>query len=65
MSNPQAPETVTRAAESVTLKLTVGASQNAHATPTSGTGLPPFAAVKHLLSDKPLRRPNRTRPLDR
>lgn len=24
-----------------------------------------FEKVRHLLSDKPLRRPNRTRPLDR
>ena len=31
---------------------------------TSGTSLCTFDAVKNLLSDKPLRRPNRTRPID-
>jgi len=30
---------------------------------TSGTALYDFDAVKGLLSDKPLRRPNRTRPV--
>lgn len=31
---------------------------------TTGTSNPPFEQIKHLLSDRPLRRPNRTKPLD-
>lgn len=32
--------------------------------PTSASTVPSFDAIKHLLSSKPLRRPNRTRPID-
>lgn len=31
---------------------------------TSSSALVSFESVKHLFSDKPLRRPSRTRPLD-
>lgn len=34
------------------------------ATPTVGSAVLDFDKMKNLLSDKPLRRPNRTRPLD-
>ncbi len=39
----------------------VGASSNARAETLSAT--PPFETVRHLLSKKPLKRPNRLRPI--
>lgn len=31
---------------------------------TNRTSMAPFSKMKHLLSDRPLRRPNRTRPIE-
>jgi hypothetical protein len=33
--------------------------------PTLYTDTPPFERISHLLSDRPSRRPNRTRPVER
>lgn len=62
--NQEAQNTITIPGKSFSFQL--GSPQNAtsRAVTTDFTGLANFDDVKHLLSDKPLRRPSRVRPLD-
>ena len=57
-----AQETETR--PGVTASLRVKTSPTGSTYETAGTGLLDHKAVEHLLSSRPLRRPNRTRPLE-
>ena len=61
MSEKQATTTVPGQGLSFRLQ---GQTPTARMPRTLGTALSPFEQVKSLLSDKPTRRPNRTRPLN-
>lgn len=45
------------------IAVTVGKAEIPAGPTTTSSTMVPFGAVTHLLSDKPLRRPNRTKPL--
>jgi hypothetical protein len=58
-----AQETITRPGITVAVRgSTTRPDWVIEATPTVATGLVPFDAVKHLLTDEPLPRPNRAHP---
>jgi len=56
----------TRIAEDSSMLLRFGSAQRPGTSKaiTASTGILAFEKIKHLLSDKPLRRPNRAKPID-
>jgi len=56
-------KTLTLPGKSISMMVKGSQPLTSRAPVTSGTALSDFDAVKGLLSDKPLRRPNRTRPV--
>lgn len=62
--NPQENPIVTSPGSSQSMRVTLGPTpeRDEHA-PESVTTISAFEAVSHLLSEKPLRRPNRTKPV--
>ena len=49
--------------ESFAMEANIGAVSKQGLTVTAATGRPRFSTIRHLLSGKPLRRPNRAKPI--
>ncbi len=62
MSSVEKQQTETIAARSYSVKMACGPSIS-QTVQTDSTFVGEFSNMEHLLSSKPLRRPNRTRPL--
>jgi hypothetical protein len=58
-------QTVEIASESITIPVSSQMAPPEGVTPSASSLVMDFDRIKHLLSGKPLRRPNRSRPLSR